>query len=136
MKKTLTLAFALVALVSASIAQDKSTVIFFRDTGYNWGGAFRIFADDKLICQINNKRFSSHQFDVGEHFFAAQAAVNTISDKSREQAIKINLQAGKTYYVAVVIKQGLLRDIFCEEITESSWQKRKAKLKEETNCDQ
>ena len=132
MKKTLTLAFALVALASA--AQQKATVIFMRDTGYNWGGTFRVFIDENLVCKIHNKKYSIHELEVGEHSFIAQINDDDVTDKSKEQQLKIKLEPGKTYYLALVLKTRFFADLFLQEVTELTWKQRKDKMQLEANC--
>jgi len=132
MKKTI---FIIALVASAMLAQAQTAkIIFIRNTGYNWGGAFRVFIDDKAVCKIQNKRFSIHQVPVGQHTVSAQITSTSPNKKTKEEALTITVEDGKEYYVTLVLTQGLVRNLFCEEVTATTWLKQKHKIQEEANC--
>ena len=145
MKKTILLSlFALSAsLLQTAAAQDMATapntegtakIVFIRATGHPGSAtAFTTFIDDNLVCRLNNKRFSTHSVAPGEHTISVQFAGK--ESKEKAERIKINTDAGKTYYVQLIIQQGLwMNNVFCQEVTENSANLLLPKLKEDTKC--
>jgi hypothetical protein len=113
---------------------NSSKIIFMRSTGFQGSfGAFTTFIDDQLACRLNNKRFSSHFVAPGEHFISVQFA----GSKSKEKAerIKIKTEAGKTYYVQLIIQNGaFVNNLLPQEVTENSANLLLPNLKEDTDC--
>jgi hypothetical protein len=109
-------------------------VIFMRSTGGQ--GAlipFSTFIDDKLVCRLNNKHFSTHAVPAGTHTVSVQVGGKEGSDKTEH--ITINAEAGKTYYIQMVSKVGLLiNNLSCKEVTEDAANKVLSKLKEDADC--
>lgn len=120
MKKTLTLAFALVALASAAMAQEKAKIYFIRSTGYQGSaGKFKCFIDQKIVCKLNNKRFSIHEVEAGKRQVNVQFGGTQY--KGNDEAVFIDVEAGKSYYVQMTLKSGFLKNnLLCQEITENS----------------
>lgn len=118
----------------APASPDSSKIVFIRSTGFNGSAtAFAAFIDDTLVCRLNNKRFSTHSVAPGTHQFSVQFAGRTSKEKAEK--IKINTEAGKTYYIQFVLQPGLVvNNIYCQEVTESSAQLILPKVKEDTRC--
>ncbi|HUQ97133.1 MAG TPA: DUF2846 domain-containing protein [Chitinophagaceae bacterium] len=134
---TLSAASAFSQATSATYASTKvetANVIFMRSTGYaGSAAAFTTFIDDKLVCRLNNKRFSTHTIAAGEHIFSVQFAGKGAKEKA--ERININAEGGKTYYIQLVFQPGLLvNNIYCQEVTENSAKTMLPKLKEDVKC--
>ena len=119
---------------SAPEKEEMATIIFIRATGHPGSAtAFTTFIDDNLVCRLNNKRFSTHSVPPGEHTISVQFAGK--DSKEKAERIKIKTDAGKTYYVQLIIQQGLwMNNVFCQEVTENSANLLLPKLKEDTKC--
>ena len=111
-----------------------STVYFMRSTGFTGSAnAFTTFIDDSLVCRLNNKHFSIHTINPGDHKFTVQFAGK--KSKAGAEPIRIKVESGKTYYIQLIFQSGLLvNNLFCQEVTESSAQLLMPTLKEDTNC--
>jgi hypothetical protein len=147
MRKVTTLALSFLCSLIAASAFSQTTVaasgtaagatakvIFMRSTGGQ--GAlipFSTFIDDKLVCRLNNKHFSTHAVPAGTHTVSVQVGGKEGSDKTEH--ITINAEAGKTYYIQMVSKVGLLiNNLSCKEVTEDAANKVLPKLKEDADC--
>lgn len=119
---------------STTAAGATANVIFIRSTGGQGALiAFSSFIDDKLVCRLSNKHFSTHAIPAGTHTVSVQVGGKEGSEKTEH--ITINAAAGKTYYIQMVSKVGLLiNNLSCKEVTEDAANKVLPKLKEETNC--
>ncbi len=119
---------------AAAISGPTAKVVFMRSTGYNGSAvAFTAFIDDKLVCRLNNKRFSTHIVAPGDHIFSVQFAGRGAKEKA--ERITITAEAGKTYYIQFVFQPGLLvNNIYCQEVTENSAKTMLPKLKEDVKC--
>lgn len=111
-----------------------ANIVFMRSTGGQGAViAFSTFIDDQLACRLNNKRFSSHTVPVGQHTVSVQTGGKDTGEKTEH--ITINAEAGKTYYIQLVSKVGLLiNNLSCKEVTEDDAQKVLPKLKEDSDC--
>lgn len=119
--------------VQARAQETGAKIYFLRSTGYNWGGAFKAFIDGKMVCNVQNKRYSIHEVKPGEHKVAVQFAGKEY--KGNDDPIVINVEAGKSYYVQMVIKQKFAgRDLYCQEVTESTAKTLMKELKQDENC--
>lgn len=119
---------------SAPEKEEMAKIIFIRATGHPGSAtAFTTFIDDNIVCRLNNKRFSTHSVLPGEHTFSVQFAGK--ESKEKAERIKISVEAGKTYYVQLIIQQGwLANNLYCQEVTENSANLLLPKLKEDTKC--
>lgn len=119
---------------STSEVSNSSKIIIMRSTGYTGSAtAFTAFIDDSLVCRLNNKRFSTHYVQPGEHNFSVQFA----GKKSKEKAerITVKTEPGKTYYIQLIFQSGaFVNNLYCQEVTESSANLLLPKLKEDTQC--
>lgn len=109
-------------------------VIFMRATGHVGSAtAFNAFIDDNMVCRLNNKRFSTHLVQPGEHYFSVQFAGK--DSKVKAERIAINTEPGKTYYVQMILQQTFMTaNIFCQEVTQNSANLLLPKMKEDTKC--
>ncbi|MCF8318863.1 MAG: DUF2846 domain-containing protein [Sphingobacteriaceae bacterium] len=129
-------AFILVYFLTftSASAQESAKVYFIRSTGFQGSAvAFTAFIDQQLVCKLNNKKYSVHDVRPGEHVFTVQFAGK--SAKERAEPIKINVEAGKTYYVQMVFQTGYLKNnLYCQEVTESSAKTVLVNCAEDTKC--
>ena len=141
MYKTLLLLMVMMAS-SASHAQgiadndsskQNAKVYFLRSTGFQGSAqGFTTFIDDKVVCKLNNKRYSIHEVTPGTHYFSVQFAGK--NSKEKAERIEIELEAGKIYYIQLIFQTGLLKNnLYCQEVTKSSAITMMDKLKED-NC--
>ena len=133
MKHILILIFALVALASSAKAQEKAKIYFIRSTGYiGSAGKFKCFIDKKITCLLNNKRYSVHEVDTGKHQVDVQFSGKEY--KGNDEPVFVEVEAGKSYYVQLTLKTGLLKNnVLCQEITKNSATVMMKDLKED-NC--
>lgn len=140
MRKVLSVLILLLA-ASATYSQDTTAtqsgaakIIFMRSTGYNGSlAAFTTFIDDNLVCRLNNKRFSTHVVQPGEHNFSVQFAGK--ESKTKAERITIKTEEGKTYYIQLIFQPGaFVNNLYCQEVTESSAKLLLPKMKEDTEC--
>lgn len=119
---------------SSPVVSNTAKVIIMRSTGYAGSAtAFTAFIDDSLVCKLNNKRFSAHYVQPGEHSFSVQFAGK--NSKEKAERIKINTEPGKTYFVQLIFQSGaFVNNLYCQEVTESSANLILPKLKEDTKC--
>jgi hypothetical protein len=114
--------------------QSRGTVYFIRSTGFQGSAvAFTAFIDHQLVCKLNNKKFSIHQVEPGEHVFTVQFG----GKKSKEKAepIVINVEAGKAYFVQMVFQTGIIKNnLYCQEVTENSAKTVMVNCVEDTKC--
>lgn len=126
--------FLFSGFVNSGLTQDTGEVYLLRDTGNDGSAwAFRVFMDDHLICKLNNKRFSIHSVEAGEHQFFVQYSGN--NPKNEAERIKVKIQPGKTYYILLIQKRGAFKEnIFCQEVTENSAKPLLSSLKQDKKC--
>lgn len=119
---------------SATAAGATAKVVFMRATGGQGAAtAFSTFIDDQLVCRLNNKRFSTHSIPAGAHTVSVQVAGKEANEKGEH--ITINAEAGKTYYIQLVSKVGLLiNNLSCKVVTEDDAKTVLSKLKEDSDC--
>ena len=139
-KKSITVFF--IFIVTASLKDrdrpDKKpatgTVYFLRSTGWNMTtGSFPAFIDGELACKLNNNRYSIHQLSEGTHQFSVQFMGKKSKDKI--ERIDLHIQAGKTYYMQMILEHKALVDkLFLEEVTESTAKRLMEKLEEDKKC--
>lgn len=135
------LSFFLLTLSIESAAQvdslnQSANIYFMRSTGFNGSAvAFSVFIDDSIVCRLNNKRFSIHEIQPGEHRFTIQFAGKKSKEKAKEETITVNVETGKTYYIQAIFQPGMfVNNIYPQEVTESSAKKILPKLKQDDKC--
>jgi hypothetical protein len=129
MNKILSIFLAL--LISNSLfAQENGKVYFIRSEGFQApAAAFTIFIDHKNVGRLGNKKYSMHTVKPGEHTFTTQFG----GTKSNENAEKIEkqIEAGKTYYIKVTFKHGILKNkLHFKEVNEEDAKKMMASSRE------
>jgi hypothetical protein len=121
-------------IISENVTQ-KSKIYFIRDTGFNGSAsAFKVFIDDNFVCKLNNKKYSIHEVSSEKHFVSVQFS----GTKSKESAVKLEIttEAGKDYYVQIMLKTGLLvNDTYCIEVTESTAKSAMINLSLDNDCE-
>jgi hypothetical protein len=107
---------------------------FNRSAGFQGSGAgFTAFIEGELAYKLNNKRYSIHEVQPGEHRFTVQFAGKQAKEKA--EPITINVEAGKTYYIQMIFQSGFfVNNLYCQEVTEASAKTILSSLKEDINC--
>lgn len=109
-------------------------VYFLRSTGTKAVlDKFKVFIDDTLVCKLSNKKYSVHVVAPGEHVFSVQASGT--ESKPKADKLTINTEAGKIYYVQLIVEGDFLITPHCEEISENTAKKKLAKLKVAISCE-
>ena len=81
--KTLIYLFFAICCCSTTYAQETGTIYFMRKTGISGTvSAFNAFIDGKLVCRLNNKKFSAHEVPAGEHIITVQFSGKNAKDKA------------------------------------------------------
>ena len=127
------LIFSLANILTAT-AQDTGKVYFIRSTGFQGSAvAFTAFVDGELVCKLNNKKYSIHDVNVGEHTFTVQFAGKNA--KAKAEPIKINIEAGKAYYIQMIFEAGIvINNLYCLEIDENSAKNLISYCNQDTKC--
>lgn len=121
----------------ATISSDSAamaTVYVFRSTGHVASAVnLRVVVDDVMKCKVKNNRYAVLQVEPGTHMFNA-----TSWDKPgtpEKFGIKLPVEAGKTYYMSMRIKQKFMGvEIFMEEVTKNTAEPLLEKYKKD-ECD-
>ncbi len=121
------------AISDSNSNSQNAKVYFLRSTGFQGSAqGFTTFIDDKVVCKLNNKRYSLHEVPSGTHNFSVQFAGK--NSKEKAERVEIEMEAGKTYYIQLIFQTGLLKNnLYCQEVTKSSAKTMMDKLKED-NC--
>jgi len=127
----------LIAIMLSSISfsqETKGKVYFIRSTGFQGSAsAFTAFIDKQLVCRLNNKKYSIHEVEAGEHIFTVQFGGKKAKEKA--EPITINIEAGKTYYIQMIFQTGVLvNNLYCQEVTENSAKTILLNCVEDTDC--
>ncbi len=95
-------------------------VYFLRGKGMAGSAtAFSALIDDVRVCKLNNRRYSVHQVSPGKHEFKAQVAGK--KGKEKAEIALIEIEAGKTYYIQMVMQANFwVNDVSAQEITRNS----------------
>lgn len=105
-----------------------------RSTGFAGSAVnLRLVVDDVMMCKIKNNRYALVYVQPGTHLFNA-----TTWDKPgtpEKFALKMPVEAGKTYYLTMHLKQKFMGlDVFLEEVTYNTAAPLLAKYKQD-ECD-
>ena len=104
-------------------------ICFIRATGYVASAVnFRVYIDDSLACKMQNKTYSIHTVNAGEH--AISASNTGLSSHKKSAPFKVTVEEGKITYVDVIWAD----NVSCEEITKNSAETKLKKLKQNTRC--
>ena len=125
---------AVVAIATLSKAQESGKIYFLRSTGFTGSAtSFKAFIDKQIVCKVSNKSYSEHEVKPGEHQVDVQFSGKEY--KGNDAAIIINVEAGKSYYVQMVIKTKFTKnDLYCQEVTESTAKVMMKELEKDANC--
>ena len=99
---------------------DFGLVYFLRGRGHAGSATtFSAIIDDVNVCNLNNRSYSAHQVTQGLHQFKAQFGGK--KGKAKAEIVKIEVEAGKTYYIQMLMQTSfLLNDLTSQEITRNS----------------
>lgn len=126
----------LLSISLSSFSQGKATIFFIRNTGPS-ASKFKVFIDNDAVCKLPQRRYSIHEVSPGTHTFMAQLSGTNAKEGAKQEAVTIECEAGKTYYLNLVLRKKYkwnYLNVFCEEITENSWRKLYADLPVQENC--
>ncbi len=95
-------------------------VYFLRGKGHAGSAtAFSALIDNVRVCKLNNRRYSAHQVEPGEHEFKAQFGGK--KGKKKAEVAVIEIEAGKTYYLQMIMQTSFwVNDVSAQEITRNS----------------
>lgn len=132
-------------LAVAAAAQSDSTqtidtvnnakVYVIRSTGHVGSAVkLRVLVDSIVYCKIKNNRYSVIYVSPGAHDFYA---TSWDAPRTKEKlALKLPLEAGKTYYLTIRMKQRFFEnEIYVEEITANTAMPLLAKYEKVDNCE-
>ncbi len=107
-------------LVENKEGADFGLVYFLRGKGHIGSAtAFSAFIDEDRVCNLSNRRFSAHAVEPGEHEFRVQ--FDGGKTKKKAEVLKIDIEAGKTYYIQMTIQTGVfVNDLTPVEITRNT----------------
>lgn len=92
-------------------------VYFLR--GKNYAGsatAFSAIIDENRVCKLNNRRYSMHEVEPGEHEFKAQFGGK--KGKKKAEISKVEIKAGETYYFQMIMHMNFwYGNVYPQEIT-------------------
>ena len=95
-------------------------VYFLRGKGHAGSAtAFSALIDGGRVCKLNNRRYSVHEVEPGEHEFKAQFGGK--KGKKKAEIVVIEIEAGKTYYIHMIMQTSFwINDVSAQEITRNS----------------
>src|SRR4051812_639613 len=126
--------FVMALLTYSQTDTSKSNIYIFRATGFTGSARqFKIFLDGSLTCKINNDKYLILEISSGKHSFAIQMDGQSLKESTDK--VEILTEAGKSYYLSVVlVTGGIWSSPHFDELTENS-AKTKIKNLEKINCD-
>ncbi len=130
----ITFSFSLSVNAQETEKKEVGKICFLRSTGLSGScSAFKTYIDGELVCELNNKKYSTHEVLVGKHECYVQYGGLKINEKAEK--CKIEVQSDRITYVQFFLDNGLLSfRIYGEEITKDSAEKKMKKMKEEIKC--
>jgi hypothetical protein len=95
-------------------------VYFLRGKGHAGSAtAFSALIDNVRVCKLNNRRYSVHKVEPGEHEFKAQFGGK--KGKKKAEVAIIEIEPGQTYYLQMVMQASFwVNDVTAQEITRNS----------------
>jgi hypothetical protein len=130
----LILGFSCSMKAQESVTKETGKIYFLRSTGFAlWDSPFKTFIDGKLICKLNNNKYSIHDLSEGIH----ECSVQFYGTKSKEKSkkFKVTILPGKITYVQLSIEVGFaISTVYCEEVTENTAKQKMEKMKEDIEC--
>ncbi len=144
MIKSAILSLAIV-LLSGNVFSQDTPVVFpdtlnmakiyvIRATGHTGSAVnLRLLVDSVVYCKIKNNRYSIVYVPPGMHLFYATSWDGRTKEKL---ALKMQVEAGKTYYMSMRMRQRFFEnEIFVEEITYNTAAPLLEKYKQDADCD-
>ena len=108
-------------------------VYILRATGF--GGTlvnFRAWINDSVICRLANNHYSIHDIKPGTYTFYATSFDKY---KMKENGFEMQVEAGKTYYLRMVMKKRIFDSfLYIQDITAHSATPVILKCKQEKDC--
>lgn len=128
----------LLFLISHSLVaftQDTGNIYFARKKMYTGtSGELKMFIDGKAVCKVGNNKYSIHAVIPGKHVVSVQFGGTEAKEKAMKEGVEIQVEAGKSYYLkAALERQGMINNVYLEEITAATWKSYSLKL-EQDNC--
>lgn len=113
---------------------SKALIYLMRSTGFQGSATpYVAFIDSNMVCKLNNNKYSIHQVIPGQHKFYAQFNGKTIKDNI--EPISLNVEAGKVYYLGMVVVYGkLINKLSFYELSEYAAKVSLENLEEDPNC--
>ncbi len=126
--------FTMVLPVTSFSQEKKAKAYLIRATSITGAAlSLKAFIDTRMVCLLNNNKFSVHEVNAGTHTFHVQA-LGKKPDRASER-MSIELEEGKTYYIQMVYMGKLILDkLFFQEITTNMGQQILKKCVEDTKC--
>jgi hypothetical protein len=135
---TIVLFFASGNFFFAFPQEMKGKVYFFQCPASNASGigpGNSVFMDGKVICNLEDKRYSIHEIEPGEHSFSFQKSGDVLKKEAEENSILINVESGKIYYVELfTISLNWKAEYFISEVPEGTFTRVTKKYKQNKNC--
>jgi hypothetical protein len=112
---------------------SSAQIYILRATGF--GGSlvnFRSWVNDFVICKLANNHYSVHHIKPGTYTFYA-TSFDTY--KMQQNGFEMQVEAGKTYYLRMVIKKRMFDSfLYLQDITENSATSVLSKCKHQEDC--
>jgi hypothetical protein len=114
---------------------NKARIYVIRATGITGSAVnMRIWVDSVVYCKIKNNRYAIIYVTPGAHNFYA----NTwdASKPNEKLALKMEVEAGKTYYMSMRMRERFFENqMFVEEVTYNTAAPLLQKYKRDEKCD-
>jgi hypothetical protein len=119
----LTAVFLLTCLAALNAQEQSGTIVFYREP-HAMTGDFKptVYCDGEELARIENGTSFEVTATVGVHSCTAESL-------QRPGAIEVNVVAGKSAYVHVILLQGWTRHAALANTTEDEYDKQKSRLK-------
>ena len=107
---------------------ETATVYIYRVGQFTAAGAnWSVFADGEKICKLSNNKFIKQELKPGKHIY--EAKVGGVGLLKKETELELEMEAGKTYYIACNVKASFTRArMELIEVTKSTGEKQMAKM--------
>ena len=125
------------AMVKTDSVKSKGfgKVYVIRATGYSGSlSRIKIMVDDQAYCKIKNNAWAVFDVPAGDHVFYIPAW--DAPNAKEKRGLTIPIEAGKTYYLRMVIKERYFQIVtYFEEITYNSAKPMLEHYKHDDKCD-
>ena len=115
--------FAFTEAPKAVTSDEEATIYIYRGGQFmNAGANWSMFVDDKKICKLSNNKFIKLTVSKGKHIISSK--VGGVGVLKKETELEIEVEGGKSYYVACNVKQSFTRSrLELMEVTKSTAEK-------------